>query len=254
MQDPQPGATVAPVRGSQFLGAAQALTGIAAVLLGLTYGIGASLRAGELREAGVDVRDGLAVIPIEQLLTRGIDALLDPRNVMALVALALLAVFAAATGWAARQRVEGQRKRLEARFADAVAELPPGDLQGEARERFEAELKARRTWQHERLEDYEKLLAAAPRRVEAWFAALAGLLLLVLVLGFLPWVYALSVVVGVALLGLLAVMMWRTGTPPSSVALFIGLLLVVAFGIMVQGQVDPRRPATIKLALREPAF
>ena len=114
VQVSQPDATpIAPTGGSQLLSAAQGLTGIAAVLLGLTYAIGASLRAGELREAGVDVRDGLAVIPIEQLLTRGIDALLDPGNVIVLLTLVLLGVFAAATGWAAEQRVAGERKQLE---------------------------------------------------------------------------------------------------------------------------------------------
>jgi hypothetical protein len=252
VQVSQPDATpIAPVGGSQLLGAAQGLTGIAAVLLGLTYAIGASLRAGELREAGVDVRDGLAVIPIEQLLTRGIDALLDPRNVLVLLALVLLGVFAAATGWAVRQRVEGERRQLEARFADRLAELPPAEK--DMRDHVQAELERLQQWQRERLQEYEASLAGVQRRVEASFAVLAGLVLAVLVLGFLPWVYAISVLAGLTVLALLSLMMWRTGTPPSSVALFIGLLLVVAFAIMVQGQVDPRPPASVTLALEEPA-
>ena len=251
VQVSQPDATpIAPTGGSQLLSAAQGLTGIAAVLLGLTYAIGASLRAGELREAGVDVRDGLAVIAIEQLLTRGIDALLDPGNVIVLLTLVLLGVFAAATGWAAEQRVAGERKQLEARFAGALKELAPDE---DMRDQYQAELERRQRWQSERLQEYETSLAGVPRRVEASFAVFAGLVLVVLVLGFLPWVYAVCVVIGLVLLGLLALMIWRTGTPPSSVALFIGLLLVVAFAIMVQGQVDPRPPASVTLALDEPA-
>jgi hypothetical protein len=253
-----------PSRQSDLIAAAQTFTGIAALVLGLTYAIGASLRAAELREAGVAAREGLAVIPIEQLLTRGIDALLSPRNVVLFAGLVLLAALAAASGWATQKRIEGYEKQMKADMAEARARMSAmsaseasafDDIEDRARVRQlrEVQLAEEERWREEELQRFREFTAHAPRRTQAAVALAAGVGLIIVVLGFVPWAYAVSVIVGVAVLAGLAIMMWRAGTPPSAAALFAGLLVVVASGIMVEGQVDPRPPALVALTLKEDA-
>jgi hypothetical protein len=249
-----PSAHAHPERQSSgsLLAAAQSLTGIAALVLGLTYAIGASLRAGELRAAGVDVREGLAVVPIEQLLTRGIDALLDPRNVLLFAALLLLGVFAAASGWAMQRRVEGYEKRMYADLAEEQARMSL-TADHEKRARRAELLEAERAWREEELAHIRRHMENAPGRVQASMAAFAAVVLVIIVLGFVPWVYGLSVAAGVGVLCVLAVLVWGSGTPPSAIAFFAGLLVVVASGIMVDGQANPRPPAQAALTLKAEA-
>jgi hypothetical protein len=238
-----------PEHPGSLLAAAQSLTGIAALVLGLTYAIGASLRAGELRSAGVDVREGLAVVPIEQLLTRGIDALLDPRNVVLFAALLLLGVFAAASGWAMQRRMEGYEMRLSTEIAEEQARMSM-TADPEERQRRMAYFEAMR---REDMAHFQRHMRSAPIRVQVSVAAFAAVVLVIIVLGFVPWVYGLSVAVGVALLAVLAVMVSSGGAPPSATVFFAGLLVVVASGIMVDGQANPRPPALVALTLKDQA-
>lgn len=238
-------------RSTDLVAAAQGLTGIAALALGLTYAIGASLRAGELREAGVDVRDGLAVVPIEQLLTRGIDALLDPRNVILFAALFLLGVIGAASGWAVKTRLEAYEAQINADIGELRARLSSAATADPAeRARMEERLDDERRWREAQLSDLRTAAENAPKRAQAGSAIMAGGVLVIVVLGFVPVVYALAVVIGVTLLALLALLVWRAGSPPSALALFAGLLIVVASGIMLEGQLNPRPPAEVTLTLK----
>lgn len=69
------------------------LAGTAALLLGAIYAYGAIVKAGELRAAGQAVGDTLPLVPLEQLLVLGINAVLP----LAAVAIVLLLIVMALT-------------------------------------------------------------------------------------------------------------------------------------------------------------
>lgn len=244
----------APARSPDLLAAAQALTGIAALVLGLTYAIGASLRAGELREAGVDVREGMAVIPIEQLLTRGIDALVDPRNVLLFFGLVILGLLAAATGAGRRARIQGIRSRIEHDY-----ERSGDELREEARTNptqaplLQANLDLLEQSKQAHLAKLEAWSEHAPRVTETAFAILTGVLLIVGVVVFVPAAFGIAVIGGVLVFGLLAFLASRGGRAPTAPTLFAGLLVVVAAAIMIEGQVNPREAVPVEIALKADA-
>jgi hypothetical protein len=64
------------------------LPGIAAAFGGALYAIGASVWSAQLRDAGLVVHDALPIVPLSQLLSRGIDTALRFGAIVALAALA----------------------------------------------------------------------------------------------------------------------------------------------------------------------
>ncbi|HEX8741817.1 MAG TPA: hypothetical protein VF712_01670 [Thermoleophilaceae bacterium] len=68
-----------------------ALPGVAAVFLGALYAIGALLTMADLRGAGLRVRDTMPLIPIEDLLARGIGTAIFLSGLLAIAALELAA-------------------------------------------------------------------------------------------------------------------------------------------------------------------
>src|SRR5262245_38189935 len=78
-----------------------------AVVLGVLYSVGAVLVAGALRETGVSVRDVLPLIPLPQMLGRGMSVLLGSAG----TSLIALVIFGGAV-WLSHDLERSRRLRL----------------------------------------------------------------------------------------------------------------------------------------------
>src|SRR4051812_11780069 len=82
-----------------------ALTGVAALFVGLLYSVGAVLIAGQLKATGVAMRDVLPLVPLPQMLGRGMSALLGSFGLLLFLAIATAPIFLAGR-WLERARLE----------------------------------------------------------------------------------------------------------------------------------------------------
>lgn len=66
---------------------------VAAIIAGLLYSVGALIRAAELRDAGLTARDTFTLQRVEDHLARGIQVVVEPRLLVALLVLSAVSVF-----------------------------------------------------------------------------------------------------------------------------------------------------------------
>jgi hypothetical protein len=94
-----------------------AVTGVAALAVGFLYSVGAVLIAGQLRTTEIATRDVLPVVPLPQMLGRGMSVLLGSFG------LAVALVFLAAVGIFLGQRHESTWRRVVGHIKEVHEEL-----------------------------------------------------------------------------------------------------------------------------------
>jgi hypothetical protein len=207
----------------QRLTASAILSGAAALsalVVGILYTLGAVLVAGSLRDTGIPVRDALPLVPLPQLLGRGMSVLLSSLG----IALMLLvsAVYLYAWGHWSDRLAERRSKSLSKLYADVKeVEEQIGTLPEEAsheRDRLLVEMSSLRSM----LGKSELTL----RRVEKAAAALYAVAILP-VMAFSDPVGAGFAGASLAFLslGMLGVIRRRSAAPLALGALWLGVLL-----------------------------
>jgi hypothetical protein len=134
-------------------------TGIAASVTGFLYSVGGVLLAGQLRPTGVPARDILPLIPLSQMLGRGLSVLLGDLGISLIALFALSASF---LGGMWMDRLHQRAKEREARAQRALDETEEVLRANEAsitpKERLD-ELEASVRGMHANDEEKEELLA-----------------------------------------------------------------------------------------------